>query len=74
MVLLAQKTWVGYAVDEKNLPPLRKAVMASNGIPFISKQELPLPGLQMVDYWYARDYQPSQDLRIISKSYRRLGG
>jgi len=74
MVLLAQKTWVGYAVDEKNLPPLRKAVMACNGIPFSSKQELPLPGLQMVDYWYARDYQPSQDLRIISKSYRRLGG
>jgi hypothetical protein len=74
MVLLAQKTWVGYAVDEKNLPPLRKAVMACNGIPLTSKQELPLPSLQMVDYWYARDYEPSQDLRIISKSYRRLGG
>jgi GT2 family glycosyltransferase len=73
-VLFAQKTWVGYAIDEKNLPPLRKAVIACNGIPLSIKQELPLQSLQMVDYWYARDYEPSQDIKIIWKRYRRLGG
>ena len=73
-VLLAKKTWVGYAIDEKNLPPLRKAVMACNGIPLTIKQELPVQSLQMVDYWYARDYEPSQDMKIIWRGYRRLGG
>jgi O-antigen biosynthesis protein len=73
-VLFAKKTWVGYATDEKNLPPLRNAVMACNGIPLIIKQELPVQSLQMVDYWYARDYEPSQDMKIIWKGYRRLGG
>jgi len=73
-VLFAQKTWVGYAIEEKNLPPLRKAVMACNGIPMTTKQELPPQSLQMVDYWYARDYEPSQDMKIIWKRYRRLGG
>ena len=32
-VLFAKKTWIGYATDEKNLPPLRKAIIACNGIP-----------------------------------------
>lgn len=73
-VLFAKKTWVGYAIDEKNLPPLRKAVMACNGIPLATKQELPRQSLQMVDYWYARDYELSEDIKIIWKKYRRLGG
>ena len=33
-----------------------------------------MQSLQMVDYWYARDYEPSQDLKLIWKSYKRLGG
>jgi hypothetical protein len=73
-VLFAKKTWVGYAIEEKNLPPLRKAVMACNGIPITIKQELPVQSLQMVDYWYARDYEPSQDMKIVWRGYRRLGG
>lgn len=73
-VLFAQKTWVGYAIDEKNLPPLRKAVMACNGMSLAIKQELPHQSLQIVDYWYARDYEPWQDIKIVWKGYRRLGG
>ena len=73
-VLFAQKTWVGYATRETDLPPLRRAVMACNGMPLTIKQELPQQSLQMVDYWYARDYEPSQDIKIIWKMYRRLGG
>jgi hypothetical protein len=73
-VLFAQKTWVGYATAEKSLPLLRKGIMACNGIPVTIKQELPQQSLQMVDYWYARDYEPSTDIKLILKMYRRLGG
>jgi O-antigen biosynthesis protein len=73
-VLIAQKTWVGYAVPGKNLPPLKQPVLASNGIPATTNQSLPKESLQMMDYWYARDYEPATDLKIISKMYRQLGG
>ncbi len=73
-VLFAQKTWIGYATEEKNLPPLRKGVMTCNGIPATIKQELPKQSLQMLDYWYARDYDPLQDIKIIWRMYKRLGG
>ncbi len=49
-------------------------VISVNGIPHGVKQELPLQSLQMLDYWYARDYEPANDLKIIWKAYRRLGG
>lgn len=73
-VLFAQKTWVGYAVEEKNLPELKRAVLGSNGIPVKAEQQIPLQSLQMLDYWYARDYEPSYDLAIILKMYKNLGG
>ncbi|MFC0774241.1 glycosyltransferase family 2 protein [Terrimonas alba] len=73
-ILFGQKTWVGYAADGKNLPDLRPAVLACNGIPKTIKQELSADSLQMIDYWYARDYEPVQDLKLVWKMYRRLGG
>ncbi|MDP4264134.1 MAG: glycosyltransferase [Bacteroidota bacterium] len=72
-VLLARKTWIGYALPGKSLPKLRKAVLASNGIPVSVKQQLPAESLQMVDYWYARDYSPVNDLKLIIRSYQSLG-
>jgi len=73
-VLFAQKTWIGYAADAKNLPKLRHAIIACNEVPLSTKQLLPKESLQMVDYWYARDYEPANDLRLIWRMYRRLGG
>ncbi len=72
-VLLAQKTWIGYAVTEKNLPQLPPGVLTCNGIPGSIKQELPAESLQTIDYWYARDYEPANDLKLIWKTYRGLG-
>ncbi len=74
MVLFAQKTWIGYAVAEKNLPMLRKAVIACNGVNFSAKQQLPAESLQMMDYWYARDYEPTKDIKLLWRMYRSLGG
>jgi GT2 family glycosyltransferase len=73
-VLFAQKTWIGYAKAEKDLPFLRTAVIACNGMPLSSKQPFPVESLQMADQWYARDYDPVNDLRLIVKVYRHLGG
>jgi len=73
-VLVAQKTWIGYAVEEKNLPVLRKPVVACNGMPASIKQQLPAESLQMIDYWYARDYTPMSDLTLIKRAYKKLGG
>jgi len=74
LVLFAKKTWIGYTVNGKPLPKLRKAVIGTNGLPLKTQQQLPAESLEMVDHWYAMDYQPSQDLKLILKSYRRLGG
>lgn len=72
-VLFAVKTWVGYAVPEKNLPKIRKGIVACNGISFSAKQQLSQESLQMMDYWYARDYDVMKDLKMIWKAYRYLG-
>lgn len=73
-VLLGRKTWVGYARPEPHLPRLREAVIACNGVPVSAEQSLPAESLQMLDYWYARDYEPSTDLKLIRRAYRSLGG
>jgi GT2 family glycosyltransferase len=71
-VLCARKTWIGYAGGGAGLPVLRPAIIASNGLSVLT-QQLTAESLQMVDYWYARDYRPLQDLRLLWRSYRRLG-
>jgi hypothetical protein len=38
---LQKKTWVGYAVPEKNLPALRKGIVACNGSVITAKYSLP---------------------------------
>ncbi|HJW16455.1 MAG TPA: glycosyltransferase [Flavisolibacter sp.] len=67
-VLSGKKTWVGYIIHEAQLPMLRNSVVGSNGFPQ-KEQKLPLESLKMVDEWYARDYQPLQDLKTIFSSF-----
>lgn len=72
-VLFAKKTWVGYTTHGAGLPTLREAVIGSNGLSLHTSPQLPTESLQRVDYWYARDYEPIQDLKVIWKCYRKLG-
>ncbi len=67
-VLVGKKTWVGYIIQDTQLPMVREGVIGSNGFP-AKKQKLPVESLKMVDEWYARDYEPLQDLRTIFGSY-----
>lgn len=74
LVLSGYNTWIGYATNEEYLPPLRKGVLACNGIHLSLQQQFPEESLKMADLWYAKDYAPLNDLRIIFRVYRRLGG
>jgi O-antigen biosynthesis protein len=72
-VLFAQKTWIGYTAVAKQLPPLHPPVLACNGVPAGDIQKLSAESLYMVDYWYARDYEPVKDIKMLWRLYRRLG-
>jgi hypothetical protein len=60
--------------EEKKLPVIRKSVMACNGNPSSFIQQLPAESLETMDYWYAKDYESFNDLRLLWKQYRNLGG
>ena len=73
-VLLTQKTWIGYAAGQKQLPLLQKGIIGCNGTPLSVPQQLPKESLQMMDYWYAWDYEPATDIKLLWKNYKKLGG
>ena len=73
MVLVNNRTWVSYILHTKALTELRTGILAPNGIPLNKQQALPAENLEMLDYWYASDYDPLQDIGIILKNYRYLG-
>ncbi len=71
-VLLGIKTWIGYFDGPASLPRLRKAVLGPNG----SKQGwsgLSPDNIYSLNYWYARNYEPWQDVKTIFTHYKDLG-
>lgn len=72
-VLFAKRTWIGYTLNDETLPPLRKAIIGCNGLPVNNREQLPSETRQMADVWYASDYEPLQDIKLLWKSYRSLG-
>jgi len=73
-VLFAKRTWVGYSVNGKPLPALRMAIIGCDGTPVQSVHSLPAESLRMIDDWYAREYEVAEDVKLIWKNYRDLGG
>ena len=73
-VLAGTRTWIGYSVNKKQLPTLRKAILGNNGLPVATSQPFSAESLGMMDHWYARDYLPATDLKLLWRSYRNLGG
>ena len=73
-VLLGRKTWVGYRLPPAgNLPPLRPGVLSAGGKRDSASAALPEETLRQADYWYARDYDVTEDLKIVLRNYRWLG-
>ena len=73
-VLVGKKTWVGYALDERNLPPLRIGMLTVYGLPMGSKHPLANEALHKLDNLYAREYDWWRDVQLIFANYRKLGG
>lgn len=71
-VLAARKTWVGYLSDHRTLPFLRKSVLGPNGAKEMSAK-LSVENIKLLDHWYARNYEPLQDVKTIFSHYKYLG-
>lgn len=66
------KTWVGYINGKPSLPALRKSVLAPNGRKELTGK-LSANNSHLLDYWYARNYEPAQDVKTILSHYKYLG-
>ena len=73
-VLWGSKTWVGYHRSQPSFPSLKPGVIMANGLPVQGSWPVPEEGLTAIDEWYARDYDPVNDLSTIWKNYRRSSG
>ncbi len=69
-----KNTWIGYASPGRALPPLRKGVIACNGLTEEANAALPDESLYAIDKWYALEYDPLYDIKLIFKQFRFLGG
>ncbi|MEO8569131.1 MAG: glycosyltransferase [Ginsengibacter sp.] len=70
-VLLRKKTWIGYALEEKDLPPLKNGILTSTGLP-ASLNTLSQKNLRAADILYAKEFQYLNDLRLVWSNYRLL--
>lgn len=71
-VLFKQKTWIGYSSNRPQLPVLPVSILGPAGLPH-SSSTLKEEGLLLADEWYAREYEPFYDLKIIFANYQKLG-
>lgn len=72
-VLARKKTWVGYCTKGCGLPAIPTGVVGTNALP-VQQPGLRNQSLEVLDYWYAKDYEWLVDTRLILKAYRHLGG
>jgi hypothetical protein len=65
-VLVGKKTWTGYeGADTTALPHLRKPVINTHEFAIADDD-------RMIDYWYAKNYEPLRDIHLIVKNYKQL--
>lgn len=70
-VFLLKKTWIGYALSRKDLPPLKPGVLTSTGLPGLLNT-LPDKSLHAADILYAKSFTIVNDAKIIWLNYKLL--
>ncbi len=70
-VLFLKKTWIGYALDGKDLPELKPGVLTSTGLP-ARLNTLPDQSLLVADVSYAKNFTALSDIRMIWVNYKLL--
>jgi hypothetical protein len=70
-VLAGRNTWVGYSVNEKYLPAIRKGIIPAY---FIMDDYNPTDEVkEQTDKVYAQQYTPGADITLILKNFKYLG-
>ncbi len=70
-VMIFKKTWVGYALAEKDLPVLKPGVLTTTGLPAVLNT-LPTESLHITDLHYAQDFDILKDIKIVWVNYKLL--
>ncbi|MEO8412094.1 MAG: glycosyltransferase [Ginsengibacter sp.] len=70
-VLFLKKTWVGYALNEKNLPTLRPGILTTTGLP-AAFNTLPDESLYKTDSLYAKNFYIFNDIKMVWLNYKLL--
>lgn len=70
-VLIAKKTWVGYAGEAGQLPPLKPGVINTLG-KNLSQSQSYFPTNDRVNQAYAKNYTVWDDIRLIVSNYYHL--
>lgn len=73
LVLSGKRTWIGYTNSFNRLPVLAAGILSTTGFP-VNNHQSSRESINLFDHWYARNYDWRQDLKILIKNYRRLGG
>ncbi len=73
LVLRCKRTWIGYTNSYNRLPALATGVLSTTGFP-VNNNQSSRESINLYDHWYAKNYDWRQDLKIVIKNYRRLGG
>ena len=71
LVLIRERTFVGYAAPESQLPAIPKGILTSTSLP-ANLNNLPKESLIVSDEWYATGYSMSVDLQKIWRGYKYL--
>jgi lipopolysaccharide/colanic/teichoic acid biosynthesis glycosyltransferase len=73
-VLTGRKTWISYCHPKNWLPDLQPGILTTTGSPVKFPHPSSRETANLIDHWYAKNYDWTQDLKIIIKNYKRLGG
>ncbi len=72
-VLFNNKSWIGYATSNMQLPNIKNSVLTCYGLRTQMLHSLNEGALQKLDIMYAKNYDCMQDVRILFKNYKNLG-
>jgi hypothetical protein len=73
VVLLGRKTWISYSQPRNWLPSLPPGVLTTTGFP-VNLVHPNRETANLIDHWYAKNYDWTQDLKLIVRHYNHLGG
>ncbi len=73
-ILFGKYSWVGYTTIEPSLPSIKPNIITCYGLPLNTAHPLNNEALHQLNNLYAKNYDCWQDVTLIFKNYKQLGG